>query len=260
MVGHAYVKSGPVMAEIIHIEIKILGKGGHGSEPSKCHDPIQPAIDIHNYVRELIKRYEKRKINFRLTMPHIEAGSACNVIPDTAFLEGTFRSFDEKLSKEFVKEFSQKIDEFCEKYSCQNEKNIKTLYPALINSEKETKSILKTAIEYFGAENVDDKVLPIYASEDFAYYMKEKPGTFVFLCSAKTKNDGYLHTANFNFNDELIPVASEFWIKIAEDKLGIDRKVFNIENLGSKRKAMKKPKPKQSVTLRKPSKKIKKKK
>ena len=236
MVGHCYVKPGPVMAEIIHIEIKILGKGGHGSEPSKCNDPIQPAIDIHNYVRELVKNYEKRKINFRLTMPHIEAGSACNVIPDSAFLEGTFRSFDEKFSKEFVRDFSKKVDEFCAKNSCKSEKNIRSLYPAVTNSAKETNDILKLAQEYFGKENVDDRVLPIYASEDFAYFLKERPGTFFFLCSAKKENDDYLHTANFNFNDDLIPLAADFWVKIAEQRLGLDQTVFNIRNLEPKKK------------------------
>jgi len=231
-VGHAYIKSGAVMAEIVQIEIKIFGKGGHGSEPSKCHDPIQPAIDIYNYTRDLIKSYEERKLNFRLTLPHIEAGSACNVIPDTSFIEGTFRSLDEKVTEEFIKSFSEKVDELCEKYSCKNEKKIKSLYPPLINSEKETECVLKLGKEFFGEDKISDNLLPFYASEDFAYYMKEKPGVFFFICSARNENDGYLHTENFNFNDDLLPIAANFWIKIAEERLGLDKQIFNIKSLG----------------------------
>lgn len=255
MVGCAYVKSGAVMAEVVQILIKIFGKGGHGSEPAKCNDPIQVAIDIYNYSREVVADYNEKKLNFRFTLPHIEAGSASNVIPDTALIEGTFRSLDEALSKEFIESFSRKIDEFSLKHSCTNEKKIVSLYPPVVNSIKETESILKIAKEFFGEDKITDNLLPFYASEDFSYYLKERPGVFFFLCSARTKNDGYLHTEDFNFNDDLIPLAADFWVKVAEERLGIDKKIFEKNSL-MKDEEKEEEKPKIQIS----SKKIKKKK
>lgn len=219
-----------MMSEVARIYVKIIGKGGHGSEPSKCRDPIQPIIDIYGYVRELIKKYEERGKTFRLTLPHLQAGFASNVIPDTAFFEGTFRSFEEDFTQEFIKDFSQKIDEICQKYSCTSEKKIESIFPALLNTEKETEHIIRLAKEYFGAEHISNEILPSYASEDFSYYLKNKPGCYFFLGSGKTMSDGYLHTENFNFNDNLIPLAADFYLKIVEDRLGLDKKIFNLKN------------------------------
>lgn len=224
------MKSGAMMSEVVHIEIKIIGKGGHGSEPKKCKDPIQAGVDIYIFTRELCKKYEENNRNFRLTIPHFEAGSVCNVIPDKAVLEGTFRSFDEQFTKEFIEEFSKKVDEICTKHSCTNEKTIKSLYPPVLNSEKETESLTKTAKEFFGNDKVLEDILPVYASEDFSRYLKEKPGCFFFLASAKTENDGYLHTENFNFNDDVIAVGANFWLKIAEERLGLEKSLFNVPN------------------------------
>lgn len=218
------------MSEVVHIDIKILGKGGHGSEPKKCNDPIQAAVDVYLFTRELCKKYEESHKNFRLTLTHFEAGSVCNVIPDRALLEGTFRSFDEQFTKEFIEEFSKKIDEICQKHSCTNDKRIKSLYPPVLNSEQETESIKKIAKDFFGNDKVLDDILPVYASEDFSRYLKEKPGCYFFLASQKSEKDGYLHTENFNFNDDVIAVGANFWIKIAEERLGLDKSLFNVPN------------------------------
>ena len=238
------------MAEVVVINIKIFGKGGHGSEPSKCIDPIQPAIDIYNFTRGYIlaKIAEDVKRNFRLSLTHIEAGSTSNVIPDTAFIEGTFRSFDEKFSKEFISEFSAKINELCTNAHCTHETKIFSLYPPVVNTEKETESILKIGKEFFGENKVTDVKLPLYCSEDFSFYLKEKPGCFFFLGSARTENDGYLHTQNFNFNDDLIPVAADFWIKVAEERLGFDKTIFGVKNLTDVNDGSEKLSPKENET------------
>ena len=64
--------------------------------------------------------------------------------------------------------------------------------------------------------------MPFFASEDFSYYLLERPGAFFFLGSGKVDNDTMLHNPRFNFNDNLIESASKFWLKVVEDRLGVD--------------------------------------
>lgn len=218
------------MSEVILINIKIQGKGGHGSNPKVCNDPIQPAIDIHLFYRNLIKDMESKfGDKIRSSLPVFQAGSIFNVIPDQCKLEGTFRSLDNNASLEFIEKFSQAVEEIVAKHGCKVEKRIESAFPILNNTQAEADFIEKVGKEFFGDENVTNSTLPSYASEDFAYYTKEIPGCYFFLGSAKCDNDNLLHTENFNFNDNLISFASDFWVKIAESKLELPPNIFNIK-------------------------------
>lgn len=74
----------------------------------------------------------------------------------------------------------------------------------------------------FGQQNVGKGLLPFKASEDFAFFTKVRPGAFFFLSSARNEeNPPMLHNSNFDFNDELIPKAAEFWYELALDRLGL---------------------------------------
>ena len=63
--------------------------------------------------------------------------------------------------------------------------------------------------------------MPVRASEDFSFYLKEKPGALFFMGSAKMENDTYLHDSKFNFNDSVIDYAANFWLNLALDRLQI---------------------------------------
>lgn len=240
------------MSEVIMIEIKILGKGGHGSNPKVCKDPIQPAIDIHLFYRDLIKDMETRFGDaIRSSIPVFQAGNAWNVIPDQCRLEGTFRSLDNNASIEFIDRFSKAIDEIVAKYGCTVEKRVESVFPILNNTQAEADFIEKVGKEFFGDENVTSSTLPSYASEDFAFYTKEIPGCFFFLGSAKCDNDNLLHTENFNFNDNLISFGSDFWLKIAESKLELPPSLFNIKSYNKPEEMKIEPEEKKKIEIEK---------
>ena len=92
---------------------------------------------------------------------------------------------------------------------------------------------MKIGKEFFGEKKVTNKLLPLYGSEDFSFFLKEKPGCYFLLGSGRKEDDDDVHTSNFNFNDDLIPIASDFWIKIAEERLGLEKYLGNykLENV-----------------------------
>ena len=83
---------------------------------------------------------------------------------------------------------------------------------------------MRVAEKVFGKEKVGKGKLPFKASEDFAFFTKERPGAFFFLSTAQDEpNPPMLHNSNFNFNDKLIPKAAEYWYKLAFDRLGVSK-------------------------------------
>jgi len=100
------------MAEIYVFKITIIGKGGHGSDPKLSNNPITPSVKIYLRYLDLLKRLKfKHKINS--TLPFFNAGSASNVVPDKAFLQGTFRSLEKGVGEVFKEEFENIVKEEC---------------------------------------------------------------------------------------------------------------------------------------------------
>ena len=222
--GMVAIKSGAMMSQVTVINITFIGKGGHGSAPQKANDPLQPAIDFHLKFREMINEFKaqgKEKL-FVSTLPYFHVGEAENVIAEKAFVKGTLRSFDPKFTLEFKSKLNAIIDEVCDQYKCKADKRIITNYPAVMNHEKETDHVKRVASKIFGAENITEENLPVYASEDFSFFLEKKPGAFFFLGAAKKEKEIVgLHNSHYDFNDDIIEKAAEIWFRLAEDRFDL---------------------------------------
>ena len=199
---------------------KIYGKGGHSSTPELLKDPLQPAVDFHLAFRGLIKEYKDKGHDFTVAIPMIKTGNAPNAISDTCVMQGVLRSFDPDFTNEFNARVKQIITDSCNKYGCGVDADIRSIYPALNNTEKETEHIVRIGKKVLGEDKVRSDKLPVYASEDFAYFTKVVPGAFYFLTSARKETDR-LHTDNFNPHEDVIPIGCEMWYRIVEDRLGL---------------------------------------
>ncbi len=92
----------------------------------------------------------------------------------------------------------------------------------LVNTAKETENVVRVATKLLGESNVGDKNLPMLAAEDFAYYVEKVPGCFFFLGAGEEgKLNAVNHSSSFEFNDHLLPIAVQFWIRLVEDRLGV---------------------------------------
>ncbi|EAR99577.2 amidohydrolase (macronuclear) [Tetrahymena thermophila SB210] len=219
-VGYLMVKPGPVMSEVTVINLTIIGKGGHGSEPEKANDPVSAAVDFHIKFRKIQEKYKGRQ--YVCTLPTFNAGERFNVFPDKALLTGTLRSFEDGLSEEFKKDVIQALEELKQERGINYQLNWRIYFPATVNSETEANHVERVAKQYFGEANVGIGIMPARASEDFSFYLKERPGAFFFLGSGRIENDTMLHDCHFDFNEDLINPGSEFWVKLALDRLKVN--------------------------------------
>jgi hippurate hydrolase len=97
-------------------------------------------------------------------------------------------------------------------------------YPPLINHERETAFAADVLKSMVGADQVDDKVEPTMGAEDFAFFLQQKPGCYVFIGNGDGdhRSDGHglgpcnLHNPSYDFNDALLPIGGTYWVRLAE--------------------------------------------
>lgn len=141
------------------------------------------------------------------------------MISDRAKISGTLRSLEDGLSEEFEKDVRIALEELKEVRKISYNLDWKVYFPVLRNTDKEAEHVERVAKKLLGEEFVGVGCMPVKASEDFAFYTRIKPGAFFFLGSAKNElDDIMLHDCHFDFNDNLIPVAAQFWISLVNDR------------------------------------------
>ena len=144
--GYCVIKPGITAAEASFISIELIGKGGHGSLPQLCLDPIQAGIDFHVALKELIKKQFEGKHKFNYSLPVFHAGVMDNIIPDTAVLQGRLGTYDEKLTQEMRAAIRQLLEKFKEeKRVLDYTFTILGEFPMLINTEKEAAFVHRVA-------------------------------------------------------------------------------------------------------------------
>ena len=105
---------------------------------------------------------------------------------------------------------------------CKAQVHINRMYPVLVNSDRETQIVQSLARTILGENAVSSDQLPMLGAEDFAYYLQHKPGCFFFLGSGEDgRSNSMCHATNYDFNDNLIPIAVSFWIRLVEDRLNV---------------------------------------
>ena len=204
-VGKLSFRSGMVMASADEIYISIKGKGGHAATPHVTTDTILVASHLIISLQQLISRNNDPFNPSVLSITSVQGGNTTNVIPSEVKLMGTFRAMNEewrfkahdlikKLSTELVHSMGGEIDV-----------NIDVGYPFVLNNEKLTNSANQKAIEYLGAQNVEETELRMGA-EDFAYYSHKIPACFYRLGVGNISKQitAGVHTPKFNIDENAI--------------------------------------------------------
>ena len=155
-VGKVGFKSGLYMASSDEIFIKVIGKGGHGAMPHLNIDPIVIAAQIIIALQQIVSRMASPIIPSVLSFGKINANGATNVIPNEVFIEGTFRTLDEKWRFDAHEKMIKMASLIAEGMGGKCEFEVRKGYPFLRNDEDLTSLAKHGAIEYLGNENVID--------------------------------------------------------------------------------------------------------
>lgn len=221
--GKIGVRSGMYMASSDELYVTVHGEGGHAAAPHILEtDVTLAASHIVVALQSVISRHSPPDVPSVLTIGRLIADGATNVIPERARLEGTFRSMNEEWRFRAHDLIRQVVAHTAEALGATAEIEIAVGYPALYNHPEPTAFVRSAAVEYVGSDNVVDLDL-WYAAEDFAWYLREIPGSF-YRIGTRNEDQGIihgLHTPKFTIDEEALRVAPGFmayvvWKYLAE--------------------------------------------
>lgn len=178
-VGAIELRAGPAMAAADRFELTIQGRGGHGAQPHLTVDPIAVGAQIVLALQTIVAREVDPTKEAVVTVGVFEAGSAANVIPDTAVLRGTLRSFDPEVRALLGARVGEIAAGIAQAMRATVDYSYQPGYPATVNDPDETERVRRIAAEVVGAEHVLTADLQMGA-EDFSYFLERKPGCFFF--------------------------------------------------------------------------------
>ena len=184
-------KAGPLMAATDTVKIEIKGKGGHASMPHHALDPIPVACEIVMALQSLVTRRVEAFDPVVLSITKIESGTTQNVIPETARLLGTLRSFSEK-SRTVAREGIARIaDHIARAHGAEASIDLEPGYPVTINDAKFFEFAQGVVVDLLGERGFVRQPAPIMGAEDFSYVLQKMPGAMFFLGVAP---EGVAHT------------------------------------------------------------------
>jgi hippurate hydrolase len=216
-VGQAVIHEGFAMAGGDIIVITIEGKGGHAAQPQFSNDPMVSAGLTITALQSCISRQLNPFDQSVLSLTKIEGGSAFNVIPDKVTIGGTLRSTNIDTRNDLLNKIKNSAQGACAINNCIVNIEVRPGYPSTINDKKSAKFASTVFENSFGINSLNKEEKPTMTSEDFSYMLQEKPGAYIWLGAGE--NSEKLHSAHYDFNDELLPIGAEYWASLAEKTL-----------------------------------------
>jgi amidohydrolase len=203
--GKIQYKIGPFMASADGFELKIQGKGGHGSAPQYSVDPTIAAANFVFNLQTIISREIDPQDTVVMSIGKLQAGSAFNIIPDKVGINGTIRTFNPEVRNSLPDRMQRIVDGLCTMTRCTADFEYQKMIPTTINDEEVELIAKDVAEDIFGADNVEESPL-IMGGEDFAFYQEKIPGGFCFvgIGNPDKGTDNPHHSPHFNVDDEVL--------------------------------------------------------
>ena len=211
---------GPLMASYDKFVLNIQGTGCHGSTPEKGKDPVVIAANIVLALEEIIAREIAAPKPAVVTIGKINAGFAYNVIPGTVVIEGTTRALDEDTRQYLAKRIGEISENIAHAYG--GECTMEMVWGAapVVNNHEMAILAGDAAAQVVGEENVHRAIpAPIMGGEDFAYFLMEKPGAYLFLSSANPDIPGATaphHNCKFTVDEDVLPYGTGTFVALVE--------------------------------------------
>jgi len=221
--GTYYYRSGYLLANSDTFSIKIHGKGGHGASPHETVDAIIVATNIITNLQQIVSRRVDPLSQAVISIGKIEAGSAHNVIADSALILGTVRTYEAEVQEMIMRDIERIIKACCESAGATYTLDYKKGYPAVFNDPAETAAAVTSLSKIVGKDNLFE-MKPLMGGEDFGYYLQKVPGTFFFTgCRNEEKGiTGAHHHPKFDIDEDALLFASKGLLQIALDYLNAE--------------------------------------
>ena len=215
-VGEFAMCKGAIMAATDTFQITIEGRGGHAAKPNEAIDPIVAGSHVVTALQSIVSRNNDPLESAVVSVTQFHAGSAFNVIPQSAKLCGTVRTLKEDVRDMTEDRLKTIATSVAEAFGATAEIKFSRGYPVTVNHDEQTDFAASIARLVSGEDRVDTTTPPMMGGEDFSYMLLERPGAFIFTGNGESAG---LHHPKYDFNDELIPVGCSYWVKLVETAL-----------------------------------------
>ena len=215
-VGTFMFNAGPSMSASDTVNIKIMGRGGHASRPHLTVDPILVAGSLVMALQSVVSRNIDPRQAAVVTIGTLHAGTVRNVIPQSAEMSLSVRSFDNDVRDRLQERITALVTSHVQGYGGSVELEYIRGYPVLVNSVAETEFARKVAEDLVGPQRTVFPYGTVTGSEDFAYFLEHRPGCFLRVGNG---DSAMVHSATYDFNDENLTVGAAYWTRLVETYL-----------------------------------------
>jgi amidohydrolase len=214
-VGKYAISPGASMAGGAFFDITVSGRGAHGARPESSIDPVLTACHITAALQSIVARNVPPSDTAVLSVTKVVGGDAYNVIPQTATISGTARTFRTETMTLIEDGMKRVAEGVASGFGATASVDFRLIFAPLINDAALTEAIADT--ELVGEERVDRHKPPGMGSEDFSFMMEQVPGAYINVGNGA--DSGQLHNPHYNFNDAAIPYGSALFARLVERRL-----------------------------------------
>jgi len=194
--GELHYRPGPLLAANDRFLVTIKGRGGHGSAPHRALDPIAIAAEVIIALQLMVTRrvdvFDPAVVN----VSRITAGTAYNIIPEVAVLEGTTRAVSHEQQAAIRRQLQQVVDGVCAAHGATADVVLEPGYPVTMCDPAFTELARQEAVAVVGADAVKEMPAPIMGAEDFSYVLQKVPGAMFFLGARPAHEDPEMAPSN----------------------------------------------------------------
>jgi len=216
-VGQFGIRPGPMMAAADMFVIDIEGKGGHAARPQRVIDTTLVGAHIMTALQSIVSRNVDPVEAAVISVTTFKAGDAFNVIPQTARLTGTARTLLPEIRDLLEGRMKEVVEHTAAAFGARATCDYQRHYPVLSNHAEQAGFAASVARQITG--NVDENTPQVMGGEDFSFMLEARPGAFIYIGQGDTQ---YLHHPEYDFNDEIIPLGSSYWVKLVETALPVN--------------------------------------
>lgn len=217
--GQFAVKPGAMMAAFDCFEIRLSGQATHAAIPHLGRDPIVAAAQIINALQTIVSRNTDPLDSAVVSITQIHGGDTWNAIPESVLIRGTFRCFRPSVQKAIQHRLDRLTRSIGEAFGITVELVFNPEnpgYPVTVNDANAAAVATEVATQLVGSSNVNRQPAPSMGSEDFAFMLQQKPGCYVWIGNGPSEGSCLLHNPHYDFNDDILPTGTAYWIKLVE--------------------------------------------
>ena len=221
-VGSFGVKKGVVTAAGAFFDIEIKGRGAHGAYPQHGVDPVVVGAQIVNAIQSIVSRNVGPTEAAVVSITQFHAGDAYNVIPASAHLSGTARTFSKRVMERVQERMTELAQTVAAGFGATAEVDFRTIFHPVVNDENAAEIAGQVCDGLVGADNVRRDLSAGTGSEDFSFMLEEVPGCYLLIGNSDDDHQRPVHNPGYDFNDEALSGGASFFARVVEQHLATE--------------------------------------